>query len=86
MSSFALSASFAYLCYVSTSLESDVYRRQILTSMVDPHTLRVNICIIAIDPQHRYSNESNIHAQCPLLTMLGVTGLAQEDREFERAN
>ena len=30
----ALCASFAYLCYVSTAIASDVYLRQILTSTV----------------------------------------------------
>ena len=55
MSLLALSASFEYLCYGSTtiinsftftvprSLESDVCRRQILTSKVDARAVRVNI-------------------------------------------
>ena len=55
MSWLALTASFEYLCYGSTTIiivtltvqestldsESDVYRRQILTSKVDPPTVRV---------------------------------------------
>ena len=31
------------------SSESDVCRRQILTSKVDPHTVRVNIFIMIVD-------------------------------------
>ena len=38
--------------------ESDVYRRQILMSKGDPRTVKVKIFLIAVDPQHRYSNEA----------------------------
>ena len=38
--------------------ESDVYRRQILTTEVDPRTVSVKIFIIVVDQYHRYSNES----------------------------
>ena len=50
MSWLALSDSFEYLCYGSTTIinistlivqESDVYKRQILTTKVDPRTVRV---------------------------------------------
>ena len=34
------------------------FRRQSLTSEVDPRTGRVNIFLIAVDPYHRYANES----------------------------
>ena len=40
------------------TLESDVCRRQILTSKVNPRTVKVKIFLIAEDPYHRYSNES----------------------------
>ena len=40
------------------SSESDVCRRQILTTKVDHRTVRVKIFLMAVDPQHRYSNES----------------------------
>ena len=49
MSQLALSDSFEYLCYGSTAIinifiltarESDVHRRQILTSKVDPRAVR----------------------------------------------
>ena len=43
---------------VLTESESDVYRRQILTSEVDPRTIRVQIFLMAVDPYHIYSNES----------------------------
>ena len=33
-------------------------RRQILTSKVDPRTVRIKIFLLAVDPYHRYSNES----------------------------
>ena len=33
------------------------FSRQILTTKVDPHTVRVNIVIMVVDPLHRYSNE-----------------------------
>ena len=57
MPSLALPDSFEYLCYVPTTItknviltvrrstlgvRSDVYRRQILTTKVDPRTIRVN--------------------------------------------
>ena len=35
-----------------------VCRRQILTTKVDPRTVRVKIFLMAVDPYHRYSNES----------------------------
>ena len=38
--------------------ESDVYRRQILTTRVDHRTVRENILLLAVYPYHRYSNES----------------------------
>ena len=38
--------------------ESDVCGRQILTTKVDPRTVRVNIILMVVDPQHRYSNAS----------------------------
>ena len=38
--------------------ESDVCRRQILTTKVDPRTVGVQLFLMAIDTQHRYSNES----------------------------
>ena len=38
--------------------ESDVCRRKILTSKVDPCIERLNIFIIAVDPENRYSNEA----------------------------
>ena len=46
MSYSALFDSFEYLCYGSTAIrnilsESDVYRRQILTTKVDPRAVRV---------------------------------------------
>ena len=34
------------------------FSRQILTTKVDPRTVRVNIFIMVVDPEHRYSNES----------------------------
>ena len=37
------------------SRESDVCRRQILTTKVDPRTLGAKICLMAVDPYHRYS-------------------------------
>ena len=40
------------------STESDVCRRQILTTKVDPRTVRIKIFLIAVDPYHRYANES----------------------------
>ena len=40
------------------SSESDVCRRQILQTKVDPHTVRVKIFTMAVDPLHRYSNVS----------------------------
>ena len=55
MSYLALSDSFEYLCYASTVIinifyfycvgiwESDVYRRQILTTKVYPRAVRVNV-------------------------------------------
>ena len=33
------------------------FTRPILTSKVDPLTVRVHICIMAVYPQHKYSNE-----------------------------
>ena len=33
------------------------FRRQILTSKVDPRTVRVKLFIMAVDPELRYSNE-----------------------------
>ena len=42
----------------SAGIDSDVSRRQILTSNVSPHTVRVQIFLMAVDPHHRYSNES----------------------------
>ena len=48
MSQLAFSDLFEYLCYESTAIinifyltESDVYRRQILTTKVDPRAIRV---------------------------------------------
>ena len=38
--------------------ESDVCRPQILTYKVDPRAERIEIFIMAVDPQHRYSNET----------------------------
>ena len=35
-----------------------VCRRQIMTSKVDPRTVRVQIFMMAVDSNHRYSNES----------------------------
>ena len=32
--------------------------RQILTNKVNPRTVSVNIFIMIVDPEHRYSNES----------------------------
>ena len=43
---------------VKAESESDVCRRQILTSEVDPHPVTVNIFLMVVDPSHRYSNES----------------------------
>ena len=37
--------------------EADVYRRQILTYRDDPRTERIKIFIMAVDTQHKYSNE-----------------------------
>ena len=37
---------------------SDVCRRQILTTKIDPRTVRVKLFVMAVDPYHRYSNES----------------------------
>ena len=34
------------------------FRRQILTSKVDPSTVRLKIFIMDMDPYHRYSNEA----------------------------
>ena len=34
----------------SAEIESDVYRRQILTTKVDPRTIRVKIFLMAVDP------------------------------------
>ena len=38
--------------------DSDVYRRQVLTSKVNPRTEKVKIFTMAVDQQHRYSNEA----------------------------
>ena len=38
--------------------ESDVCRRQILTFKVDPPTVKVQGCIMAVDPYHSYLNDS----------------------------
>ena len=38
--------------------ESDVCRRQILTSKVDPRNVKFKIFIIAVDVWHRYSREA----------------------------
>ena len=38
--------------------ESDVCRRQILTSKVDSRTERVKLYIMVVHPENRYSNES----------------------------
>ena len=40
------------------SSKSDVCRRQILTSKVNPRTVRVKIFITAVETQHRYSTEA----------------------------
>ena len=40
------------------SSESDVCRRQILSSKVDLRTVRIHIIILDVDPYLRYSNES----------------------------
>ena len=42
----------------SWTSESDVYRRQILTSEIDPRAVRIKIFIMAVDPYHRHSNKS----------------------------
>ena len=34
------------------------FNRQILPSKFDPRTVRVKVCIMVVDPQQRYSNES----------------------------
>ena len=39
-------------------IESDVCRRQIMTTKVNPRTVRVTIYVMTVDPYHRYSNES----------------------------
>ena len=43
-----------------STLDVRICRRQILTSKVDPRTVRVGlqILIMAVDPLHRYSNEA----------------------------
>ena len=38
--------------------ESDVCRRQILTTKEDPCAERIKILLMVGDPEHRYSNES----------------------------
>ena len=38
--------------------KSDVCRRQILTSKVDPRIVRGKIFSMAVNPYHRYSNKS----------------------------
>ena len=40
--------------------ESDVCRRQILTYKDDPRTESIKIFLMAVDPKHKYSNESEI--------------------------
>ena len=44
--------------YRLKSSESDVCRRQILTTKIDPRTVIVNIYIMVVHLSHRYSNES----------------------------
>ena len=39
-------------------LTTKVYRCQILTTKVYPRTVRIKIFLLAVDPEHRYSNES----------------------------
>ena len=34
------------------------FRRQILTSKVDPRTVRLKIFLMVVDQKHRYSNKS----------------------------
>ena len=41
----------------STS-DSDVCRRHIMTSTVDPRTVRVNIFVVVVDALYRYSNKA----------------------------
>ena len=43
---------------VRGSTSSEVCRRQILMIEVDPRTIRVRLFTTAVDPKHRYSNES----------------------------
>ena len=49
-------------CFTRTArgstLVADVCRRQILTTKVNPRTVGINIFLMAGNPQHRYSNES----------------------------
>ena len=53
-----LSAQRPTLALTARGSTLDVCRRQILTIKIDPRTVRVKIFIMAVDPQHRYSNES----------------------------
>ena len=45
---------FPKLCHS----KHETCRRQILTSEVDPRTVRVKTFLMAVDPYHMYSNES----------------------------
>ena len=45
-------------CSRHQCLESDVSRRQILTTKVYPRTGRVKIFLMVVDPYHMYSNET----------------------------
>ena len=45
-------------------LESDVCRLQILMYKYGPRTERINILIMAVDTEHRYSNEPERRHLC----------------------
>ena len=56
--SFNLCEDESFIPYSAGIDFTDVYRRQILTTEVDPRAVRIKIFIMAVDPWHGYSNES----------------------------
>ena len=47
-----------WLCAFDSYIAGIYFRRQNLTSEVNPRTVRVELFIMAVDLQHRYSNEA----------------------------
>ena len=52
-----LAPDFDMIKYFNSYSAGIDFRRQILTSKVNPRTVIVNICRTAADPKHKYSNE-----------------------------